>query len=321
MSITRPSDERTRDTAKEHGGTVVQLMAGRRAGQPRRFGWEQRIRRDPEVTGSALGVLLLMATYGDLDGCGIKVGQDRLAVEAGCDVRTVRRAIDKATRRDYLRLVHRGHRITADRSTPSEYALQLPGEQSQPDTGDRLGSESEGSQPDTGDLLAVTQPDTPDLLDPSQPDSQPDTNGEPTGHHAPPTRSLPVRTNPPTPHEPTGHDPAPADSIRGGWPEHPYEANALRSLVTLVDERRLPIDAHELLADAYRLGDGDPWAGYVHHVKPLTDAELDTARDPAAVLRGRLGRPDTARNPRPRQTRNQAAIAARVARFRFAATS
>ncbi len=68
---------------------------------------------------------------------------------------------------------------------------------------------------------------------------------------------------------------------------HPHEPNAVRSLTALVTGRHLPIGTDELLSEAYRIGDGDPWNGYLS-IKAITEAPITGARDPAAALRARL---------------------------------
>lgn len=107
---------------------------------------------------------------------------------------------------------------------------------------------------------------------PAEPDGKPSTN-------------RPV--TPDTPFSPKDPFPPATPPASGGG--HPHEPNARAALERLIGERQLPLDVDELLQAAYKLGDGDPWAGYLHGVKPETEQSLDTARDPAAVLRQRLG--------------------------------
>lgn len=71
------------------------------------------------------------------------------------------------------------------------------------------------------------------------------------------------------------------------YPQHKHEQNAERALATLITDRSLPLPLDELMSHAYRLGNGDPWDGYLE-VKVLTELQLDTARDPAAAVRARL---------------------------------
>ena len=67
-------------------------------------------------------------------------------------------------------------------------------------------------------------------------------------------------------------------------PNHPF---AVKALSTLQRERALPLQVPELVEAAYRLGDGDPWAGY-QQVKQRTEAAITGAFNPAATLRSRL---------------------------------
>jgi hypothetical protein len=50
----------------------------------------------------------------------------------------------------------------------------------------------------------------------------------------------------------------------------------------------------ELVRVAYRVGEGDPWAGYLE-IKPKLVAEYPNARDVAAVVRSELGKMRTGR--------------------------
>ncbi len=94
---------------------------------------------------------------------------------------------------------------------------------------------------------------------------------------------------PPTVH--SGTDRGTDDSRRGGWPQHIHEANALAALARVVqaDELRGVVDADDLLVHAYRLGNGDPWAGF-QRLKPSLEATLGGARNPRAVLLARITR-------------------------------
>lgn len=78
----------------------------------------------------------------------------------------------------------------------------------------------------------------------------------------------------------TGND---QDAQKG----HPHEPNAVKSLKRIVRERSLPLGLEELLAQAYVIGSGDPWAGYLK-IKDLTESAIVGASNPAAVLRKRL---------------------------------
>jgi len=52
-------------------------------------------------------------------------------------------------------------------------------------------------------------------------------------------------------------------------------------------ERHLEMPVEELLDWAYRLGSGDPWAGYLG-IKEVTGEGLAGVRDQSAVIRHRL---------------------------------
>jgi hypothetical protein len=85
---------------------------------------------------------------------------------------------------------------------------------------------------------------------------------------------------------PVGDARGPVDNHGGG--DHPNEPNTRRALAALVADNQLPVDAEELLAHAYQLGRGDPWAGYLT-LKPVCLQPLGDARKPSAVLRHRIG--------------------------------
>lgn len=76
-------------------------------------------------------------------------------------------------------------------------------------------------------------------------------------------------------------------SHAGAREPHSHEPNARSALTTLVDARHLAIPVPELLEDAYALGSGDPWQGYLE-VKTLTEKSMSWARDPAAALRAQI---------------------------------
>jgi hypothetical protein len=81
-----------------------------------------------------------------------------------------------------------------------------------------------------------------------------------------------------------------ARDANGGREPHENEPNARRALAALVDERRLPFTVEHLLDLAYAHGPGgDPFYGYMHRLRPATEQSFTGARDPAAVLRKRLG--------------------------------
>ena len=74
-----------------------------------------------------------------------------------------------------------------------------------------------------------------------------------------------------------------------GWDINKHHDYAVRALTTLITERRLPATPDRLMSDAYRLGNGDPWDGYLK-IKTRTEHRVDGAAAPAAVLAKRLDR-------------------------------
>lgn len=80
----------------------------------------------------------------------------------------------------------------------------------------------------------------------------------------------------------------PLEEERGGKrKQHANEPNAIRALSDIQRSRRLALSANELLTEAYRIGDGDPWNGYLS-IKAATEVSIAGARNPGAVLRARL---------------------------------
>ena len=73
------------------------------------------------------------------------------------------------------------------------------------------------------------------------------------------------------------------DDSQAAAPRHPHEANAASALASL----KVPLDSDELLREAYRIGAGDPWAGYLR-IKHVAQQDLSGVRDPASVLRSRV---------------------------------
>lgn len=71
--------------------------------------------------------------------------------------------------------------------------------------------------------------------------------------------------------------------------EHEHHDRAREALERIAGERWLPLDADELLRHAYRLGSGDPWAGY-RVIREESERTLDGMNDPAAALRARLAK-------------------------------
>lgn len=80
------------------------------------------------------------------------------------------------------------------------------------------------------------------------------------------------------PNDPKGTD---------GHPQHPHHPNALALLDRIRGERALPLTTDALLAWAYRLGAGDPWAGQ-RLVVQATEKSLEGADDPKRVVLSRL---------------------------------
>lgn len=69
---------------------------------------------------------------------------------------------------------------------------------------------------------------------------------------------------------------------------HPHHSFAVSALTTLIAERSLGLDIDELLRHAYRLGNGDPWNGYLSIKNATEEALGDDVRDPAALTLWRL---------------------------------
>ncbi len=72
-----------------------------------------------------------------------------------------------------------------------------------------------------------------------------------------------------------------------GHPRHAHHSNAEAACRRYAEERRLPVDADELLAWAYRLGHGDPWQGQ-RLVNEASEQTLEGMTSPARALRARL---------------------------------
>ncbi|RIJ19412.1 hypothetical protein DZF97_00725 [Clavibacter nebraskensis] len=103
-------------------------------------------------------------------------------------------------------------------------------------------------------------------------------SGKASGKGASASVPLPIPSPLPTPLVPQ-----PVQDTEPVEPGHEREPDALRALATLVEERRLPLTAAELLPHASRLGDGDPWVGYLE-VKRRSVQSLDDARSPRHLL-------------------------------------
>lgn len=86
-------------------------------------------------------------------------------------------------------------------------------------------------------------------------------------------------------------DPCPIPVLSPPHPQeearHKHHPNAERALGALSRGRGLPMNTNELLENAYRLGSGDPWVGYLE-IKTRTERSLEGARDPKAALNARL---------------------------------
>lgn len=68
---------------------------------------------------------------------------------------------------------------------------------------------------------------------------------------------------------------------------HEHEPNAISALTTLCKDWHLSLSADDLLPEAYRIGNGNPWDGYLE-IKAATQQGFSGARNPDAVLRTRL---------------------------------
>jgi hypothetical protein len=135
--------------------------------QPLRFAWEQAIRKDRAITGTAKLVLFIAASYGNLDGSGITVSVETLAADTGKSVSAVQRAIAEGRASGYLIRARRGHRLGDGTAAVSIYRLALPS-QPQPVTGDRLraapGDVSTGQNGGLNRSKSTSQPVTHDRL-------------------------------------------------------------------------------------------------------------------------------------------------------------
>lgn len=60
----------------------------------RRAVWLQTVRRDPEIERTLLFFALLLSSYANADGTGIRVTHAMLATDTGFHLSTVRRALD-----------------------------------------------------------------------------------------------------------------------------------------------------------------------------------------------------------------------------------
>lgn len=99
-------------------------MAGRE--QPLRDAWEQLLRVDERITGTAMLTALTAATHGDRDGSRIFVTVDLLARETGTSPATVKRALATMIDLGYLVRKRRGTRAGDGRTSASAYRLGVP---------------------------------------------------------------------------------------------------------------------------------------------------------------------------------------------------
>jgi hypothetical protein len=229
----------------------------------------------PPANSSRLLVLVCLALRMHPGGTGF-ASQRQLADDATVSESTVRRHLRWGRETGYVEQTRRGHRIDENTVIASEYRL---------------------TQPVTGDLLAGDPTGQVDRPNRSSPGTQPVTGDRPRGLlpevFPQPARAAAV----------DGHRGDPQADDGEGMESHQHEPNARRALTALVVERALPFDTDALLRDAYTVGKGDPWWGYLT-IKTATEQSFAGARDPAAVLRKRLGLtvprdPDTVARPNP----------------------
>ncbi|MFI2104099.1 hypothetical protein ACH436_12440 [Isoptericola sp. NPDC019693] len=130
--------------------------------------------------------------------------------------------------------------------------------------------------------LSFNRPATPDgsTVRPTVSEQSPDRPVWPDGQQSP---NRPV--TPDAPFSLGALLPSPDDDV--AMNRHGHHDNAMRGLEELVSDRRLPISAAELIAHAYRLGNGDPWEGY-KEIKHRTERNFAGSNDPKAVLMARL---------------------------------
>jgi 5-methylcytosine-specific restriction endonuclease McrA len=121
------------------------------------------VKQHSDTTGPAKTVLLLIADHaGAEDGSGARLGEERLAVEAGLSVRTVQRAIAEAENLDELE-VERGRR-SRGRQAVNRYRVRVEVLQAKPGLDVRLERlqaeraaiiEASRSRADTGEFSAT----------------------------------------------------------------------------------------------------------------------------------------------------------------------
>jgi hypothetical protein len=217
--------------------------------------WMRLVRdADPRFRGKRLPVLWALALRMGPNGQGF-ASHRVLAVDADVSEHTARRSTREARDRGYLDQTRRGGRRGTGVVMASEWALIEP---SQPATHWPVGNgpQTAKSGSPTGHPLAAQEVLSQEVL--------------PRPH-----RSLQGRAS---------------VDANGGREPHKNEPNARRAIAALVDERRLPFTIEYLLDLAYAHGPGgDPFYGYMHRLRPATEQSFTGARDPAAVLRKRLG--------------------------------
>lgn len=76
---------------------------------------------------------------------------------------------------------------------------------------------------------------------------------------------------------------------RHGHPRHDHEPNARSALTAIRRERRLGVEVALLLSEAYRIGHGDPWRGYLA-INAETETGIDRAWTRSGVTLDRIRR-------------------------------
>ncbi|MYV98397.1 hypothetical protein [Streptomyces sp. SID3343] len=243
----------------------------------RRAVWQQTVRRDPEIERTLLLFALLLSSYANADGTGIRVTHAILAADGGFHLSTVRRALDVLQKRGLLLQLHRGHRLGDGRASLSEYTLLLP-------------STAHPHEPltDTSTAHRDEQPTAP-----SRPPRNPSTahHTASTAHHTAST----VHPDEPLPllvsiGEGTGSPPSPSRPAR-----RTPDSTSFRAAKVLIEQ--LSPESHEFLLPglhriALKLADRTDRSTLVHDLAdtirtrgPLTGPGI---RSPLAVLLYRL---------------------------------
>jgi hypothetical protein len=222
-----------------------------------------RLVRDAGPTVARLAVLLCLALRMRPDGTGY-ASTRQLADDASVSLDTVKRATKWGRETSHLEQTRRGHRLGSGETVASEWRLTAP------------------AQPVTRAPLNDSQGGTPDTLSDSQGGREQSQGGTGVSPEVFSPEFIPSKTSP----VPNGSAPVDAD---GGREQHRNEPNARRAIAALVHDRTLPFTTEQLLDLAYTVGNGDPWDGYLLRVKTATEQSFTGARDPAAVLRKRLG--------------------------------